>query len=111
MREHGVERHIRIRAPIERVFERLTDHEDMRRWPGVSACRLITEGTPRNGLGAVRRISVYGLTLDEAVVRFEPPHRYDYSIVRGLPVDHLGTVELSAQGATTEVRWRVRLSS
>jgi hypothetical protein len=52
-----------------------------------------------------------GVTLDEEVVRFEPPHRYDYTITKGLPVKHLGTVTLAETEDGTEVRWSVDLSS
>lgn len=100
-----------VRAPIEFVFERITDHEDMRNWPGVKSCVLVETGTPRNGLGAVRRITAGGLTLDEKVVQWEPPRRYDYTIVRGLPVEHRGTVELVPRDGGVELRWTVRMSS
>src|SRR5207244_3917205 len=81
-----------VRAPIELVFERITDHEDMRNWPGIAACELVEVGDPRNGLGAVRKIRTSGITLYEKVVQWEPPNRYDYTITKGLPVDHRGTV-------------------
>src|SRR5512140_1679607 len=101
-----------IRAPIGRVFERLSDHEGMAKWPGVGDSRLVKEGTPKNGLGAVRRIKVGGLTLDEEVVLFEPPRAFDYAIIRGLPVNHhLGSVRLSEAEGATEVRWTIRLRS
>lgn len=102
-----------VNAPRERVFERITDHERMRDWPGVSACRRITDGSgdAKNGLGAVRRITALGLTLDEQVVLYDPPNGYDYSIVRGLPVTHRGVVRLASQGDATRVTWTVDLSS
>jgi uncharacterized protein YndB with AHSA1/START domain len=100
-----------VKAPIERVFERITDHEAMRDWPGIAACSLIAEGQPRNGIGAVRRVKAFGVTLDEEVVVFDPPHRYDYTIIKGLPVKHRGIVALSRVEGGTEVDWRVTLSS
>jgi polyketide cyclase/dehydrase/lipid transport protein len=48
-----IEARVVVRAPIDRVFQLITDHESMAEWPGISGCRLIAEGTPRNGLGAV----------------------------------------------------------
>jgi uncharacterized protein YndB with AHSA1/START domain len=105
--------HVRahVAAPVARVFERITDHEAMAEWPGVTACRLIVEGEPRNGLGAVRRIRTMGLTLDERVVEWLPAEGYDYQIIRGLPVEHRGTVRLSQSGSGTEVSWTVTLRS
>jgi hypothetical protein len=100
-----------VRAPISHVFDRITDHESMVEWPGISACRLIVEGEPRNGLGAVRRITAMGLTLDERVVEWAPPARYDYKIIKGLPVEHLGTVRLREARGGTEIEWSVELRS
>lgn len=100
-----------IRAPIEVVFERITDHESMRDWPGVADCRLIQEGAPRNGVGAVRQVRVRGLTLNEAIVHYEPPVRYDYSIVKGLPVIHRGSVTLEEHGGATTLTWTIDMSS
>lgn len=100
-----------VRAPVADVFARITDHEAMRDWPGISACRLIVEGEPKNGLGAIRRITSMGLTLDEKVVQWEPPNRYDYQIVRGLPVEHRGTVTIAAKHGGADVEWTVKLAS
>jgi len=100
-----------IRAPLQLVFDRISDHEDMRNWPGVSDCRLVAEGQPRNGIGAVRAVKARGLTLHEKVVSFDPPDGFDYTIVKGLPVDHLGQVRLSEAGDQTRIDWTVEMSS
>jgi len=98
-------------APIARVFDVLTDHEGMTDWPGLDRVTLVREGSPRNGLGALRRVKVLGLTLDEAIVRWDPPRSFDYQITKGLPAKHLGTVELEERGARTELTWRISLVS
>ena len=100
-----------IRAPIEIVFARLTDHDDVRNWPGVSDARLIKEGSPRNGVGAVRAVEHPFLTIHEEVVAFEPPVRFEYRIVRGMPIVHHGTISFEARGDETQVSWDVRVSS
>jgi len=100
-----------VNAPIDRVFARMSDHEGMRAWPGVASAKLLTEGTPKNGLGAVRRVVAGGLTLDEKVVAFTPPHGFDYTIIRGLPVQHIGRVRLRAIGGGVDVFWTIELSS
>jgi uncharacterized protein YndB with AHSA1/START domain len=113
MGRRQLETSIVIRAPIEDVFDRLIDHEAMASWPGVGSCKLIEEGSPRNGLGAVRRIRVRGITLDERVVRYERPTAFDYAILRGLPIDHhLGEVRLrEVEGGRVEVTWTIEISS
>ena len=101
----------RIAAPIEAVWERLTDHEGMSDWPGVGSCRLVRDGTPRNGLGAVREIKARGLTLLEEIVVWQPPERFEYTITKGLPVDHRGIVQLARDGDATRVTWNIRMDS
>ncbi|WP_224367739.1 SRPBCC family protein [Hyalangium versicolor] len=107
--------HVRFRAtlhaPIELVFAQLTDHEDMRNWPGVTDCRLIREGTPRNGVGAIRVVSHPLHSVTEEVNLYEPPHRFGYSIIKGPPIRHQGTVTLVERGERTELEWDVKLSS
>lgn len=100
-----------VRAPLALVFDRITDHEAMRDWPGVTDCTLVAQGHPKNGVGAVRAVKARGLTLHERVVRFEPPHGYDYSIIKGLPVQHLGRVRLEQRGDAVLVDWTIELSS
>lgn len=111
MSNSRVHKTYQIDAPQEFVFQRLVDHQAMSRWPGVSSCRLIREGTPPNGVGAVREVKTGGLTLIEEVVLFEPPHRYDYEVTRGLPVEHHGTVTLTPAGSGVRLDWVVELSS
>jgi hypothetical protein len=106
-----VSKKLRVAAPIDLVFQRLVDHEAMSEWPGIASCRLVREGVPRNGLGAVREVKARGLTLLEEVVHYEPPLRYDYRITKGLPVDHLGTVRLSPMEGGVELSWEVRMAS
>lgn len=99
--------------PIERVFQRYTDHEGWTSWAGLGAVRLVREGTPeRTGVGSVR---AFQLTpgLREEVTRFEPPARMEYKVVAGpVPMaDHLGEVMFESEGNGTRLRWRVSFRS
>ena len=100
-----------LQAPIVLVYERLADHEDMRNWPGVSDCRLIREGTPRNGVGAVRVVSHGPFSVSEEVTLYEPPHRLGYTIIKGPPIQHQGRVKLAEQGEQVELEWEIEISS
>jgi uncharacterized protein YndB with AHSA1/START domain len=104
-------RRVTIRRPKDEVFAMLSDHEGMARWPGVRACRLVVEGKPRNGVGAVREVTAGGLVLLEEVIEFEPPRLLVYTIIKGLPVRHRGTIELTDHDGATRVEWRVRMTS
>lgn len=109
----GARLHVRRRlaAPVDAVFAVLSDHEGMSEWPGLGEVTLIQAGAPRNGVGAVRRVKVMGLVLDEAIVTWEPPRQLDYRIVAGLPVEHLGSTHLEAEGDATMLTWSIRLES
>jgi uncharacterized protein YndB with AHSA1/START domain len=112
VRRESVELIVEFRAPREAVFERLTCHEDMRHWPGVSDCRLIRPGTPRNGLGAIRAVHhTRWFHVEEEVVHYDPPRRFDYVLVRGLAVDHRASVRLEERDGVTTVSYEVALAS
>ncbi|WP_405443303.1 SRPBCC family protein [Streptomyces avidinii] len=77
-------------APPETVFGVFTDH---RKYAAlVTAIRssvLEREGDPRpNGVGAVRRLHMPGVTVREQVTVYERPGRYSYQLVSGLPLRH-----------------------
>jgi uncharacterized protein YndB with AHSA1/START domain len=100
----------RIAAPPRTVFDVLTDH---RRYAGITPLRRSTlerEGEPApNGVGAIRVLSAAGPPLREEVIAFQSPRRFSYKLLSGLPVrDHVGTVELSADGAGTRMVYAVR---
>jgi catechol 2,3-dioxygenase-like lactoylglutathione lyase family enzyme len=99
----------RIAAARPVVWERLCDHEGMVNWSPFSAVTLIRAGVPeRNGLGAVRRMRGLGMTIEEEVVRWEPPARYDYRLNTGAPIrGHHGHVMLREVEGGTEVRWAI----
>jgi carbon monoxide dehydrogenase subunit G len=62
------------------------------------------------GVGEVRRLRSGRITTRERIVRFEPPRRYVYEIVSGLPIrDYLAEVQLSPLAEDgTEVHWQAR---
>jgi uncharacterized protein YndB with AHSA1/START domain len=99
-----------VAAPPEIVFEVLTDH---RRYAEITSLRKATlerEGEPApNGVGAIRRLTAVGPPLREEVLVYEPGKRFSYKLLSGLPVrDHVGTVELTANGGATTVVYAVR---
>lgn len=100
----------RIAAPRDVVWKAITDHEGMTAWSPLSSVVLTHPGSPeRNGLGAVRRLRGFGLTLDEEVVGWNPPARYDYRLIGGAPIrEHFGQVFLDQVDGATNVRWCVR---
>ena len=71
-----------IPAPIEAVFDVISDHAGYSRFPGIQSSELVREGEAEpNGLGALRRIRSRPLRFEEEITRFERPSRMDYLIV------------------------------
>ncbi len=99
-----------VKAPPETVFEVLTDH---RRYAEITRLRrseLEREGEPApNGVGAIRVLTAVGPPIREEVVAFEPPTRFSYKVLSGLPVrDHLGTVSLEPSESGTRVTYALK---
>lgn len=97
-----------IGAPIEQVFDRLTDHASYKDFPGVRASELIHEGQPdRNGLGAMRRIEFGPIRFEEEIMAFDRPRRMDYLIREvNIPMKHEGgRMEFEAVEGGTRVVW------
>ena len=97
-----------LAAPIDHVFELLSDHADYKSFDRISASELVREGdTERNGLGALRRIAAGPIHFDEEITEFERPNRMGYLIKSvNLPLHHDGgliTMESTATG--TDVLW------
>lgn len=100
-----------VDLPLAHVWEVLADHEGMTQWaPGLNAT-LEREGSPeRNGVGAVRRISSPGPApaIVEEITAFEPQRRLDYRALSGVPFrGYGGSVELSAEGSGTRIRYSI----
>ena len=98
-----------VAAPIDTVWNALSDHAGISRWaPGLSVTMdKVGEGDP-NGVGAVRRIAVFGPAPDlvEEVVTFEPPHTLGYKALSGVPFPgYSGEVRLAEAGAGTRITY------
>jgi uncharacterized protein YndB with AHSA1/START domain len=99
-----------IGAPPETVFAVLTDHRKYSELTPVRKSVLEREGEADvNGVGAIRKLTVVGPPMREEVIAFEAPSRFSYTVLSGLPVrDHVGTVELTADGKGTKMVYAVR---
>lgn len=101
----------RVDAPVETVWARYSDHVGWTEWAGLGRVRLGRQGEPhRDGVGCVRIIRNMGREITEEVVAFEPPHRLEYSVRKGIPLrDHLGEVTMTSEdGGGTLIVWRCR---
>ena len=103
-----------INAPLQKVWDRYTDHVSWTQWAGIGKVRLAKQGVPPpNGVGCVRVITSAGVGVHEEVLTFDVPRRMTYRVIKGaVPMkDHLGEVEFEAQGDATRIVWRCKFES
>jgi hypothetical protein len=98
-----------LNIEIEKVFERLSDHANYDRFPGVTHSELLRTGRQNpNGVGACRKIKAGLITFVEDIVGYDPPYLLEYRVVKSspIPINHkLGRVTLEKQGDRTRVNW------
>lgn len=99
-----------VAAPPELVFEVLTDHRRYTEFTPLRRSELEREGEPvPDGVGAIRVLGVAGPPVREEVLAYEPPRRFSYTLLSGLPVrDYVGTVELTPSDGGTQVTYAIR---
>jgi len=100
-----------VPASVQQVWDVLSNHEGMSKWgPGLSVT-LTHPGKPeRNGLGAVRRVSLPGPApaIVEEVIAFDAPSRLGYRALSGVPFrNYAGDVRLIATQTGTEIVYTV----
>ena len=107
-----IERHLRIQAPIERVWEVLVDVPGQPRWMrDLHDVRVTTPGPLAVGTVAVSTVRMFGLSQTDPikVTVLDPPVRY---AIRHLGAFHgWGEFRLASldDGRVTHVRWREEL--
>lgn len=89
-----------FKTPVERVFNFLSEHENMGKLFGAKIRRVCDgkDGT-RNGVGSARELAIGPLPkFIETTVVAVPNQRIEYSITSGVtPLrDHLGVIALSS---------------
>jgi hypothetical protein len=69
------------------VWNLLADVDTWQRWGRWSSAELERTGSPDpGGVGAIRRFKYAGSVTREQVVGFDPPARFAYDLVSGLPL-------------------------
>ena len=100
-----------VAAPIETVWDKLSDHVGMSQWgPGISVTMDKLGRDDPNGVGAVRRIASPGPGPDivEEVVTFEAPNLFGYKALSGTPFPgYAGEVRLTPSGSGTHINYTV----
>jgi uncharacterized protein YndB with AHSA1/START domain len=104
-----IEVQARSAAPPERVWALLADARSWTRWAGFDEAHVEVG----QGVGEVRRYRRGRVTGRDRVTNLEPPRRFAYEFLSGLPVrNYRADVTLTpASDAGTHIRWRSRFAA
>lgn len=95
-------------APIETIFNILTDHESFGKVIATKIQRVIdSKEENKNGVGSVRRISSFPVpAFEETVITFKPNSLMEYVVSKGSPIkNHKGRMEFSEEEGKTKLRY------
>ncbi|NNM10427.1 MAG: SRPBCC family protein [Pseudomonadales bacterium] len=98
-----------ISAPIDKVFDAISDHESYSNYNGITLAQVVETGKlEKNGEGALRQMGGSSIELFERITKFQRPSTMHYRIERSKPfkIEHLkGEIRLFEQGEKTKVVW------
>jgi len=104
----------RIDAPRQVVWDVLADVTSWKDWGNYQVSELEREGDPPpGGIGAIRVTGRRPITVREEVEVWEPPSRFGYALLSGLPLrDYHSVVTLSdSGGGATNLHWQSRFDA
>jgi uncharacterized protein YndB with AHSA1/START domain len=100
-----------VAAPIETVWDKLSNHVGMSQWgPGITVTMDRVGTDDPNGVGAIRRIASPGPAPDivEEVVAFEAPNLLGYKAQSGTPFPgYAAEVRLTPAAPGTHITYTV----
>jgi uncharacterized protein YndB with AHSA1/START domain len=100
-----------VAAPIETVWDKLSNHVGMSQWgPGITVTMDRVGTDDPNGVGAIRRIASPGPAPDivEEVVAFEAPNLLGYKALSGTPFPgYAAEVRLTPAAPGTHITYTV----
>ena len=113
--EKNINSSIKIIGSKEEIFKMISNHEETHKWVSeVELVKMIKEGTPKNGLGAIREVNFkpkYWPSVQEKITLFKPNEEYNYQIIKMAGVvDHLGVFALEENGKVVTVHWKVYMA-
>ena len=97
-------------APVETIFNIITDHEAFGHVINTKTKRVVdSQDENKNGLGSIRRVSVFPApAFEETVVAFEPNKLMEYVVSKGSPVkNHKGRMEFFDEQGKTSLTYTI----
>ncbi len=107
-----IEHRTKINAPADKVWEAITDQDNMAQWIGFHPITVRKEGwTQRHGAGSERLMQGprgVGQIVEQVIVT-SPQEALRYRVIEGSPLScHQGEVTLRQSGGQTELNWSIR---
>ena len=110
------EQHIKIKqlfnAPVDTIFNLLTDHEAFGKVINTKIKRVVdSQDENKNGIGSVRQISAFPApAFEETVITFELNQLMEYVVSKGSPIkNHKGRMEFSDEQGKTMLIYTIDL--
>lgn len=99
--------------PVEAVFARLSDHNQLGRVLGIPVRRVVDGQGGVNGVGSVRRMGLWPAQMEETVTGIVPNQSINYRISKGgAPLkNHSGSLRFSSTGQGSRVVWTISYDS
>ncbi len=108
------EQHIEITqlfdAPVDTIFNILTDHQAFGQLINAEIKRIVdSPGNNKNGLGSVRRVKAFPApAFEETVIAFKPNLLLEYEVSKGSPIkNHKGRMEFFNERGKTRVNYTI----
>ena len=110
MASQYIQMNVSFNAPVETVFNELSDHEKMGKILSAKVKRVKDGKDFVNGLGSVRRITPVPLGgFEETVTTFEPNKLIEYTVTKGSPIkNHLGRMVFSENNGKTQLHYTIQ---
>ncbi len=97
-------------TPVDMIFNIITDHEAFGHVINTKTKRVVdSKDENKNGLGSVRRVSVFPApAFEETVVAFETNQLMEYVVSKGSPIkNHKGRMEFSHEKGKTRLNYTI----
>lgn len=115
MKIHRLVLHQQFNAPVEKVFQTFSNHEQFGKMMGQPVRRIVDSTDPQdvNGINSVRIIPLPLIPFEETIRRWEKPHRIEYQITKASPLaHHYGTMVFSSlPNGTSAIEYTIELGS
>ena len=101
------------KLPVSMVFKKLSDHNQLGKVLGIPVKRVVDGRSDINGVGSVRRMGLWPVTVEESVIGVVPNQSIDYRISKGgAPLkNHSGKLIFIETSKGARVIWQINFDS